>query len=266
MASIDTLDIFIDNPFLAFKNAGSYTYNRIWSWKSKVPYTAIYCVTQGHMQLQLDEQIYIAGAGDVLFVRSSDVGIISNTTDENLSYCFISFYYDESTDLKIDTLLHDAGVEPLVRKILQAHRSNAPRSRLQVNYLFLQLIYQLATQSAHRQKRPEVATKLQAAVEYINIHYDQKITVQQLGQLTGYSEAHLRRLFIQNLDLSPIEYIQKKRIEAAKELLLDDPNRSLDEISHTLGICSSSYFCKLFKQLEGVTPAAFREEKKGKSN
>lgn len=266
MNSIDTMDIFYENPFIAFKNAGCNARNPQWSWKSHVPHAAIYCVVRGYMQLQLGEHVFVAGADDVLFVRSSDVGVISNPADEELSYYFVSFYYDEAADLKIDTLLHNAGAETLARKILQAHRSNAPRSRLQVNYLFLQLIHQLATQSAHRQKRPNIATKLQAAVEYINIHYDQKITVQQLCQLTGYSEAHLRRLFIEYMEMSPMDYIQKKRVEAAKELLLDDPDRSLDEISRTLGICSPSYFCKLFKQLVGITPAAFREAKKEKSN
>ena len=103
-------------------------------------------------------------------------------------------------------------------------------------------------------------------MEYINIHYDQKITVQQLCQLTGYSEAHLRRLFIEYMEMSPMDYIQKKRVEAAKELLLDDPDRSLDEISRTLGICSPSYFCKLFKEKTSLSPAAYRQKHKDSIN
>lgn len=258
MECIDTLDIFTSNPFLGIKNAGAYTYNRGWSWKSYVPYAAVYCIVRGKMRLEIAGKQYVAEADDVLFVRSSDAGTVYNSSDEELFYYFISFYYDETTDLKIDTLLHNVGAETLFQKIAQAHRSSAPRSRLQVNYLFLQLIHQLATQSSHRHKKPDIATKLQSAVEYINIHYDQGISVQQLCQITGYSAAHLRRLFVQQLGMSPMEYMQKKRMDAAKELLIDDPERSLEEISRILGICSESYFCKLFKQHTGHTPMAYR--------
>lgn len=256
MNSIDQLDIFNFNPIRGFKNAGTYHRTKSWSWNSDVPYAAFYYVIKGQMKLSIQGKQWVAGPDDVIFLRSCDHAVLSN--DAQLQHCFVSFYYDEQFDMKIDTVLRSTGTEQLFQKIIQAHRSNATMSRLRVDQLFLQLLYQLAMQSADRHRELGISAKLQAAVEYIHVHYDQKLSVGQLCALTGYSPAHLRRLFEQHFGMSPMEYIQSKRMEAAKELLMDDPVRTLEEISQSLGICSVSYFCKLFKQYTKQTPLEFR--------
>lgn len=54
-----------------------------------------------------------------------------------------------------------------------------------------------------------------------------------------------------------MEYIAKRRIQAAKELLTGS-DITIDEIAAATGFCSASYFCKLFKRYEGITPSYFR--------
>lgn len=95
------------------------------------------------------------------------------------------------------------------------------------------------------------------AIDYININYTQEITMEELCKISGVSKQHLCRLFRSVLNYRPMEYIAKRRIQAAKELLTNT-SVSIEEISEETGFCTSSYFCKLFKRYEGLTPSQFR--------
>lgn len=95
------------------------------------------------------------------------------------------------------------------------------------------------------------------AVDYINANYTSEITMQQLCKAAGVSEQHLCRLFRSVLNSRPMEYAAKRRIQAAKVLLTDTP-LTIEEIAEETGFCTSSYFCKLFRRYEGMTPTQFR--------
>ena len=48
----------------------------------------------------------------------------------------------------------------------------------------------------------------------------------------------------------------------AKEMLLDAPEKTIDEIAELVGFCSASYLCKIFKNQTGKTPSAFRKKER----
>jgi len=96
------------------------------------------------------------------------------------------------------------------------------------------------------------------AMDYIHTHYREEITMEDLCACTGVSKQHLCRLFQTTLHSRPMEYIAKCRIQAAKELL-SNTLTSVEEIAEETGFCTSSYFCKLFKRYEGMTPTQFRK-------
>ena len=96
------------------------------------------------------------------------------------------------------------------------------------------------------------------AMDYINVHYTEEITMEQLCTCAGVSTQHLCRLFQSTLHTRPMEYIAKRRIQTAKELL-SNTSTSVEKIAEETGFCTSSYFCKLFKRYEGMTPSQFRK-------
>ena len=98
------------------------------------------------------------------------------------------------------------------------------------------------------------------AVDYINDRYAEHITMEELCTVSGVSKQYLCLLFRQNLSTPPMEYIAKRRIQAAKELLTGS-DKTIEEIAEDTGFCGSSYFCKLFKRYEGITPSQFRNVK-----
>jgi AraC-like DNA-binding protein len=94
-------------------------------------------------------------------------------------------------------------------------------------------------------------------VGLINEKYTGQITLDELCALTGFSKQHICRLFRTALSCRPMEYIAKRRIQAAKELL-SGTDLTTEEIAERVGFGSSSYFCKLFKRYEGISPTQFR--------
>lgn len=94
---------------------------------------------------------------------------------------------------------------------------------------------------------------------YIENHYNQVITLQQLADQISVTPQHTCLLFQQTMGIRPFEYITKFRMRKAKEMLLQHIHMTVGEISHHVGFEHASYFIKLFKSHEGTTPANFRK-------
>lgn len=95
-------------------------------------------------------------------------------------------------------------------------------------------------------------------VNYIYSHLHKKITVDELAKHTGLSPSYLSRLFKKETGESITGYIIRRKIDAAKNMLKYS-GYSLSQISETLAFSCQSYFTKMFKDLEGVTPKRYRD-------
>ncbi|MDE7294184.1 MAG: helix-turn-helix transcriptional regulator, partial [Oscillospiraceae bacterium] len=79
-----------------------------------------------------------------------------------------------------------------------------------------------------------------------------------LCAVSGVSGQYICLLFKRTLGTRPMEYIAKRRIQAAKELLTSS-DKTVENIAIETGFCTASYFCKLFKRYEGMTPIQFKK-------
>ena len=118
----------------------------------------------------------------------------------------------------------------------------------------LELYRQYAVYSTVRTLNPIIIK----AIDYINLHFTDDISMKQLCKATGVSSNYLCRLFRSSLDTRPMEYLAKRRIQKVKELLLNT-DMSLNMIAEETGFCESSYMCRLFKRYVGMTPTQFRK-------
>jgi AraC family transcriptional regulator len=79
-----------------------------------------------------------------------------------------------------------------------------------------------------------------------------------LAAIAGVHPVHLSREFHRHYHMTIGEYIRKRRIEHASELL-SNSELSLAEIASTCGFSDQSHFCALFRKHSGMTPAKFRD-------
>ncbi|AFZ32000.1 transcriptional regulator, AraC family [Gloeocapsa sp. PCC 7428] len=97
--------------------------------------------------------------------------------------------------------------------------------------------------------------KLQQAIDYIQTHLAEDISLKAIASELGISQYHFARLFKQSTGYSPYQYLIKCRIERAQELL-----KQTQQIAHValqVGFASQSQFGRHFKRLTGVTPKQF---------
>lgn len=90
------------------------------------------------------------------------------------------------------------------------------------------------------------------------LHADPNVSVDQLARDTGISTAQLRRHFHRRFGASPREYLNRVRLEDARQLL-ETTDLSAGDIAGRIGFHSSSHFNMLFKSAFGVPPAQYRE-------
>ena len=93
---------------------------------------------------------------------------------------------------------------------------------------------------------------------YIDSHYQENITLDQLAEVCHVSKYHLAHAFTEEYGISPINYLISKRITEA-EHLLKTTDFSLNLISNTTGFSSSSYFAQIFRKQKGMSPTEFRK-------
>ncbi|MNU60184.1 HTH-type transcriptional activator RhaR [compost metagenome] len=114
---------------------------------------------------------------------------------------------------------------------------------------------ELLLKSAKVQK---VSDSFSKAVSYIHANYTVPISIDKLCSIACMSKAVLFRKFKTAFGLTPVEFILKKKIDVAKELLDSEEFQSIKYISMNCGFNSESYFNQIFKRQVGTTPLAYR--------
>lgn len=100
-------------------------------------------------------------------------------------------------------------------------------------------------------------TILAHAMDYIHLHYNQRISVDQLAEYCHCSTTYLSRVFKKRTGINLNLYINKVRIEIAKHDLMVS-GVPITDIALNIGFNDPNYFCRVFNQLTGITPTEFR--------
>lgn len=96
------------------------------------------------------------------------------------------------------------------------------------------------------------------ALNFISIHYMEPIKVEDIARTCHISETHFRRMFSASMNISPLDYINLVRIQAACDSLRKSDD-SISDIAHKCGFTTSSTFNRNFRQIMGTTPMEWRK-------
>lgn len=110
---------------------------------------------------------------------------------------------------------------------------------------------------ASNSRQKDYLDKFLYITNYINEHFAENLSLEQVADLAGFSKYHFTRLFKQYTDTSFYKYLNQKRIDYAKTLLLD-PDLPVIDVALQCGFSSLSAFLRMFKQLNNCTPTEFR--------
>jgi AraC family transcriptional regulator len=127
-------------------------------------------------------------------------------------------------------------------------------SRLVIESLTLGLVAQ-ASRRARQVRRP-APLWLQAAFEFIELHFADPLSLASVAHQVGVHPVHLARTFRNVHQTSFASYVRQLRIEFAIRQLAGPA--ALSDIACAAGFCDQSHFSRCFKEHTGLTPGAFR--------
>ena len=117
------------------------------------------------------------------------------------------------------------------------------------------------TSVAKQQDKPSTVsldeTRVKSAILYIQEHYSEQITLDELAESIHLSKSECCRCFKRTLQVTPVEYIMKYRILQATLLLQQNAPeaQSMSDLAFSVGFNNASYFKKVFRQYLGCTPS-----------
>lgn len=102
---------------------------------------------------------------------------------------------------------------------------------------------------------------IQEVAEYIDGHYMEELSLEHCAEQFAANPFQLSRAFKQEAGLNFVDYVTKVRVDKSKELLLQS-DLKINDIAEKVGY-NPSYFIKVFKKSEGMTPRHYRVRNDG---
>jgi AraC-like DNA-binding protein len=110
---------------------------------------------------------------------------------------------------------------------------------------------------AIRRRRTILSEMVKRSLDYISRGYDHPITIKEMSTVIGASQFHFTRLFHREIGMPPTAYLNRYRVERAKELL-EHSNCSIAAVGRRVGIPNQNYFARLFRRIVGTSPRRYR--------
>ena len=98
-------------------------------------------------------------------------------------------------------------------------------------------------------------------ISWLDSHYSEPVTVSHLAKASGICVRECQKIFSDFLHISPMQYLIRRRIAAAAELL-EYSDLPVGEIGMNCGFESPSYFAKQFRELTGSAPREYRRRRR----
>ena len=282
--SIDQLHLLILNVGLAIHNAD-------WNWKNvNSPFTRLYYVTEGAARILLPTGIQELKPDHLYLVPSFTTH--SYLCDTHFVHYYLHIYEDHQSessiledfsfpteipagDLELPLIKRLCGINPTMQLPQSDPTSYDNNPTLIKNIIKNKqrtfcdkvesrgIVYQLMARFLKdAQPKTEINDdRIQKVLSYIRKNIYKTIDIDSLAAISCLSKDHFIRLFKKEINNTPLQYINQKKIEKAQLILITD-SMPVKNISYLLAYEDHSYFNRLFKKLTGVTPQQYRDRYK----
>lgn len=154
------------------------------------------------------------------------------------------------------TVVRDSELSACLAELQQAIRDGANFEAEELLLFFLAELlrrYSCPWMDAEREAHNEVAK----ACMFLEEHFEQSISLEQLCRHVGLSKSSLLRAFTREKGITPYRYLQTVRINRAKQLL--EQGIQPTEAALATGFSDQSHFTRFFRMFIGTTPGTYQE-------
>ncbi len=150
-------------------------------------------------------------------------------------------------------------IEHIYKQMNTTYHEKKVGYHMKLSLLCQELVYELCKEKFFPADRTANVERLEKALDFINQNYVERITTQELCDQISLSTSNVIKLFKKNLGITPTDYINKVRVNKAKELLLYS-QRNIREVAYETGFSDEFYFSRVFKKIEGKSPRNFKKQ------
>ncbi len=164
--------------------------------------------------------------------------------------------YINNIRLSVAQASNDRSVEGI--NIISVHNIISESQSVQELNELVREVCRSITAKINNYNNKSIKLVLRKAINYIQKHYKEQITLNIVAEHVYVSTSYLSRMFKKELGINFIDYLNGLRIEKAKELLMD-PKYKTYEVAEKVGINDAHYFSRLFKKYVGISPTEFKD-------
>lgn len=172
--------------------------------------------------------------------RITELGAFTNAEDPLLAGLVAEFERLHALDGALDPTWCDAMSLALAHCLLRRHGRREP--------------------AALRRPQRLPAWQLRRLAEYVDAGIEGGISILDLATAAGMSVGHLHRAFRASTGLTPLEFINARRIRRAVQILATE-TAPIAEVAARVGFASQSHFARIFRRKAGMPPSAFRKKR-----
>lgn len=277
------------HPDFVLLNVGHSRLNANWNWNRICsPFARIYLVTDGEARTRIGSDVFHLKP-DCLYLIPPFT-LHDDMCDGHFSLHYIHFYENaplpeslfdryafpfELPAIELDRVLverllemnpgrHLRHIDPQIYdnatsfRRFDADNNKMPlHSTIETQGILYQLMSRFISQMQHKSANKD--KRIFQAIEYIHANINQDISVSLLADSCCMTSDHFIRLFRKEMKLTPLKYINRKKMERA-QILLTTTNQPVQQIAVDLSVENVSYFNRLFRQHAGKTPSQFRND------
>jgi AraC family transcriptional regulator len=233
------------------------------------PHAQVECRANGHLDrasISYGAMMLAPANGCYQIANLNEMESISISLDPNFVACTAHEIWDAD---RVELILTMGTFDPLIYGIgisLKAEiESGAPTSSLYIDSLTNTLAAHLLRKYTSRTDPQTLLGdrvlqhNFTQVINYIEAYLEQQIELEQLAQIAGMSRFYFCRLFKESVGLTPHQFVIKRRIERAKQLL-SSSKLSIAEIALACGFANQDHLTRYFKRWTSRTPGVFRQQ------
>jgi len=233
------------------------------------PHFELYFLAQGSCKYLIANRSYEVKEGDVIIIPEGVVHMTLYADDyreRHLINCLPHYIPGSVRELleKQPPVYRNPSLTPKIVQIFKAIEEEYTKqdefSADMLKCYVRELVILLARSSNEFDDKVHKSPCVAMTLNYIKIHFNEKISLPQMAELSGVSVAYLSRRFKQETGLGFSDYLSSFRLQKAERMLKDNPEMSIIEIAFSCGFNDSNYFSDKFKREYGISPLKFKKK------
>ena len=243
-----------------------HAYPTFYTKRENLPSYLLLYTEGGKACLHYHNKVHHLEKGDFFFIDCMEYQYYYVESEEGWDTRFVHIYGPETIRQYYDIFVQNTGntlhlppfskIPKYITRIIESYNPRNKNSDL----LAAMYIIQLLTETVLNSENPAAGSQtgyVQDIARYISDHYMENLTLDTLAKQFDVSRSYFPKQFKAQIGVTPTEYLCQIRIQNAKKMLRHS-DAPIYYIAQSVGIDNVSYFIKLFKKYEQLTPYSYR--------